>query len=526
MHAEADTREAAITPAAAARVGPLRWKAVWRAPVQVLASAALLGLAVPPDGITVVAWVALVPLVLALQGKSPARAALLGAAFGAVSLAAMHPWFFALDGANVFNTAALFGYLALYPALWCAALAQLIRKKLPWVFPGAVLWVLLAWLRGHAGFLALPWDPLSHSQVGDLPLLQLAAFGGADAIAFVVCLTNLALARAVEQRNLRSLAAPLALLAAAHAAGYLRLHSAASTGDLAVALVQPANEGAPRPERFRALVELTKEAARSKPNLIVWPESAVQGFAFVPSVAESVAEASGAADAPILFGSADFGKYAKEAGDRAEQIEFKNEAFLMLPDGTVRGPAVKNRLVPFAEYMPLAEYVAWPRWLVARQLHGIAGADPELIELRDGIRLGVSICWENFFTDLTRTLVDHGAAVIVQLSNDGDFGASAEPAQHNAASVLRAVEYGRSILIASANGPSFAVDERGRIAGSPEPIGVRGWIRPVARISSQITAYARWRESWLWCFALVAVAAVCRPRWISKRRIHEYPGPS
>lgn len=501
MHAEVDTREAAITPAAAARVGPLRWKAVWRAPVQVLASAALLGLAVPPDGITVVAWVALVPLVLALQGKSPAKAALLGAAFGAVSLAAMHPWFFALDGANVFNTAALFGYLALYPALWCAALALLIRKKLPWVFPGAVLWVLLDWLRGHAGFLALPWDPLSHSQVSDLPLLQLAAFGGAGAIAFVVCLTNLALARAVEQRDFRSLAAPLALLAAAHAAGYLRLHSAASAGDLAVALVQPANEGAPRPERFRALVELTKEAAGSKPNLIVWPESAVHGFAFIPSVAKSVAEASGAADAPILFGSADFGKYAKEAGDRAERIEFKNEAFLMLPDGTVRGPVIKNRLVPFAEYMPLAEHVTWPRWLVARQLHGIAGAAPELITLRNGVVAGVSICWENMFADQTRALVDHGASIIVQLSNDGDFGVSAEPAQHNAASVLRAVEYGRPIVLASSNGPSRVIDEYGRTLARLDAIGVPGWVVAVVSRPVQTTTYHRWSSAWAWLAA-------------------------
>jgi apolipoprotein N-acyltransferase len=221
-----------------------------------------------------------------------------------------------------------------------------------------------------------------------------------------------------------------------------------------------------------------------------------------------------------LFGSADFGKYAKEAGDRAERIEFKNEAFLMLPDGTVRGPAVKNRLVPFAEYMPLAEYVAWPRWLVARQLHGIAGADPELIELRDGIRLGVSICWENFFTDLTRTLVDHGAAVIVQLSNDGDFGASAEPAQHNAASVLRAVEYGRPIVLASSNGPSRVIDEYGRITARLDAIGVPGWVVAVVSRPAQTTTYHRWSLAWMWLAAVAAAAllALDLSRYLKARR--------
>ncbi len=159
-----------------------------------------------------------------------------------------------------------------------------------------------------------------------------------------------------------------------------------------------------------------------------------------PSVAATVANVANVANTPILFGSADFGKYANEAGDRAEQIRFKNEAFLVFPDGTVHGPAVKNVLVPFAEYMPLDDFIEWPRWLVARQLHGIAGKDPEILELSDGTKVGVSICWENLFTELTGRLADHGASVIVQLSNDSDFGASGEPAQHNAASVLRAVE--------------------------------------------------------------------------------------
>src|SRR5258708_15798016 len=355
----------------------------------------LRGWAVPGEGLGVAAWIALIPLVVAVRRESPGRAALLGVAFGAASLAIMHPWFLTLPGVNVFNTAALFGYLALYPAIWCAALAFLIRRKLPWVFSGAVLWVLLDWLRGRAGFLALPFDPLSYSQIMDLPLLQLAAFGGAPAIAFVVCATNLALARALEGRRMRPLAVPLALLAAVHGRGYIRLHFAAPGGDLAVSVIQPANGSMPRAAAFNTMRELTIQAAQAKPDLIVWPESAVRGFALQPSVAATVANVANVANTPILFGSADFGKYANEAGDRAEQIRFKNEAFLVFPDGTVHGPAVQNGLVPLPQYMPLDDFIEWPRWLVARQLHGIAGKHPEILDLSDGTTVAITISSEN-----------------------------------------------------------------------------------------------------------------------------------
>jgi len=485
---------------------------------QILASALLLRAAVPPNGVAAAAWFALVPLLLAIRGKSPGNAALVGFAFGVASLAAMHTWFLELPGANIWNASALFGYLAIYPAIWCAALSLLRGRDLPWILPGAVLWVLLDWGRSHAGFLALPWDALSHSQVVDLPLLQLAAFGGAPAIAFVVCLANLAFARAVELRSARPLAAPLALLVAAHALGFVHLQSAPSGGDLRVALIQPAADGAPPAERLRTLLELTARAARTNSGLIVWPESEVSGFAGSPPVIARLAATARAAKAALVFGSADFGKYAQEAGGRAGQIRFKNQAFMMLPDGTVRGPVTKNRLVPFAEYMPLGDRVEWPHWLIARQLHGIAGKNPEIFTLGDGTRIGVSICWESLFSELAGRLVRHGASMIVQLSNDSDFGVSAEPAQHNAASVLRAVEYARPVFVASSSGPSMLIDAHGRVVDSLDSIGTAGWIARTVSLSGTTTAYQRFGMWWLVLLSAAALTDLVRRCAIHRRR--------
>ena len=464
----------------------------------IAASAGLMALAVPPSNWGALAWVALVPLALVVQRETPWRAGLYGALFGVASLAGMHSWLWQLAALNVFNAVALFGYLAIYPAVWCAALAWLARRRLPWAFPCALLWVLLDGLRSHAGPLALPWDPLAHSQIADLPVLQLAAWGGAPLVTFAVCLGNLALAGAWQKRSLPRLAWIATAVAAIHLGGYLAISDAPSSKGPRLAVIQPANEDAAPAIKLDRLRSLTREAARDQPDLIVWPESAVNGFAFDPALQKSVAEVAQAVGTPILFGSADYGKFAKAADDAAKRIEFKNQAFLVFPDGTTQGPYTKNRLVPFGEYMPFESRFSWPSWFIPRQRHGIAGDAPGLFQWHNGVRIGVVICWENYFTELARRLAQHEAAVIVQLSNDADFGASAEPAQHNAASILRAVEYGRPWVEVSANGPSLFIDPHGKIIESLGPIGASGWAVRAMPLANSTTFYGRFGLLWLW----------------------------
>ncbi len=484
-------------------------------------SAALMDVAVPPSNLGAIAWVALVPLVLVIRRETLWRAGLLGMLFGVASLAGMHAWLWQLPAFNVFDAVALLGYLAIYPALWSIALAWLARRNLPWVVPAALLWVLLDGLRSHAGPLALPWDPLAHSQVKDIPLLQLAAWGGAPALTCVVCLGNLAIARAWQTRSLSWLAWTAIGVAGIHLYGYFSLPAVAPSTGPRIAIIQPANDNALPAVKLDLLRSLTRQAASEQPDLIIWPESAVNGFAFNPALQATVANIARMAHAPILFGSADFGKFAKAAGADAERVEFKNQAFLVSPDGSRQGPYTKNRLVPFGEFMPFESYFTWPRWLVRHQRHGIAGDTPGLFHLRDGTTLGVVICWENYFTDLADRLIRHHAGMIVQLSNDADFGASTEPAQHNAASILRAVEYGRPWVQASTNGPSILIDSHGRIIESLGPIGASGWtIRTVSPVTST-TVYERFGLLWLCLASLVCLIYVALRYLAERRKEHE-----
>jgi apolipoprotein N-acyltransferase len=136
--------------------------------------------------------------------------------------------------------------------------------------------------------------------------------------------------------------------------------------------------------------------------------------------------------------------------------------------------------------------------------HGIAGEDPGLFHLADGRLVGVLICWENLFSDLSRRLERGGASVFVQLTDDTDFPANAAPKQHAIASVMRAVEYARPVIVASAGGPSFAVDAYGR--KSPELEGKDATTTVSVNTGDGTTVYDRVGLMWLWVVSIVAAA--------------------
>ena len=500
----------------------------WR-PLLVCTSAALVSAAVPPGPFGELAWMALAPLTLAVQGASPhdsgqrpPAAAASGALYGALSAAGMHYWLWGLSAFNALDAVVFAAYFAVFPAVWCAVVAWLRVRGLRWVVAGALLWTLLGVMREHLGFLSVPWEPLSQAQSGNVPLVQLASLGGAPLVTFVVCLGNLAFAQALRTRDSRWLVELCAVVAAAHGWGAWRLAHAERGPAFSVGVVQPAAEPSTGADALAGLRDLTLLAAAQNPELVVWPESAVRSYSASPDLAAAIADIARATNTPIAFGSADFGKYA-EGGAIAEalptlvgedQIQLKNQAFLVLPDGTTQGPYTKNRLVPFAETTPLAPHVAWPRWLVAHQRHGMSGDAPGLFEMPDGRKLGILICWENLFSDLAARLVRGGAAVIVQLTNDSDFRGRVEPAQHNAASIFRSVEFGRPTVVASSSGPSLGIDSYGRVLRVLGPTGARGWMIVRLNTASGSTVYLERGLLWLWLSASVALAMVrVRPGW-------------
>ena len=137
--------------------------------------------------------------------------------------------------------------------------------------------------------------------------------------------------------------------------------------------------------------------------------------------------------------------------------------------GNGSGQYHKQRLVPFGEYVPLADYLPW----IGRVLESLCaaatpGETPKAFEI-DGLRVAPNICFESVIPHVIRRQVNELARageepdVLVNLTNDGWFWGSSELDMHLICGVFRAVECRKPFLIAANTGFSAWIDGNGRI---------------------------------------------------------------
>ncbi len=441
----------------------------------------LYALAMPPLAAWPLAFCCLVPLLHALRGRGVrariACGAIAGAVAGwgtslvptAVGLASFfdRPLAFGVAAAIAINGSvggaafALFAALAGDPVRGRASLA-------PWRVGAAFAVCEIA--RSQL-FTGLPWLLLAHALAPVPALAQLAAWIGVVGVGLALAVANGAVAL-LARRDARGAAAlclaPLALafasadrFAPAVAIGdpgsiaRAEPGAAARAGAIRVALVQAGTRADSLRDatgvaaRIDRLVAVTRSALPA--DLVVWPENAIS--VALPAN-ESLVRDAVATLAPrpaLLFGA--------PAYDPASPTRIFNSVLLWDANGVALGRSDKTQLLPFTEFVP--------RFFAAfgvRGGHTAAGASIAPLPWRD-TKLGILICYELLFPDLSRALIRQGADVLVNPSNDAWFEDSAGPAQMAAAAVLRAIATRRPLLRATPTGITVAIDARGRVVG-------------------------------------------------------------
>jgi apolipoprotein N-acyltransferase len=83
--------------------------------------------------------------------------------------------------------------------------------------------------------------------------------------------------------------------------------------------------------------------------------------------------------------------------------------------------------------------------------------------VRHSAKTAALICFEDTFATVTREAAQDDLDFLVNLTNDGWFGNSAEQWQHMANSVFRCVENGLPLLRCSNNGVTCFIDAHGRV---------------------------------------------------------------
>ncbi len=208
-----------------------------------------------------------------------------------------------------------------------------------------------------------------------------------------------------------------------------------------------------------ALAAKVTAGTAARPDLVIWPENSSDIDPLVSEDSDAQAlinQAADAINAPILVGAVLDGPGPTHA---------RNAAILWLPH---TGPDidqlyVKRHPVPFAEYMPLrsvARLVTDKVDLV--RVDFVAGDSPGVVRTNSGI-LGDVICFEVAYDGIVRDTVTGGAQLLTVQTNNATFN-RAEAEQQLAMVRLRAVEHGRSALMASTVGVSAFVDAHGTVS--------------------------------------------------------------
>ncbi len=475
-----------------------------------LMSSILLVCSLPAPGQGWMAWFALVPLIIACKDSAPLGAAGLGFVSGFAAAFGIYSWIFEVSSFTAIHSLLGGTYLAMYPALWCLGIALSFRLGIRVLFSAPAIWIALDYLRANAGFLAVPWGTLAHTQHQNLAVLQVASFTGEYGVTFLVVLANAALTHLILTRDWRSFGGAAVIVVGAHGVGWIMLSQPAPGPTLRVAAIQPAiadEERSGREGWQRSLErheQLTRETFNAGPALVVWPETAVTGnFASDPSLESRLQEFTRIGNISLAFGASEVEKFVVGDQANAKKPRAFNSAYLISAGGPIGLPYHKRMLVPFGEYLPLKDYISWPSWFVGETYETAAGGEAHNFTLPDGTPIGASICWENLFPRLARESVQAGARVLVQLTNDAAFGRTAASLQHNLASVLRAVENRVPVVIASNTGPSQIIDAHGRVVAKGPGVFRAGVVYADISLGSGETIYSRYGDAFV--FVLMGV---------------------
>ncbi|MEQ1724502.1 MAG: apolipoprotein N-acyltransferase [Sphingopyxis sp.] len=406
-------------------------------------------------------------------------------------------------------------YLALYPALACAAAWWVFSLPLPFRGEGrgegafstdaayrappsqpsplkgrgpsaaftllfAAAWIVTEWLRSWL-FTGFAWNPLSAiAPWAAHPATLIGSYGQSGLVVLAAGVLLLMVRREWRWAAGLSLAITVtcssAWLTVAGDSVVAHINQKAPGAHLtAITIVQP-NIGqgdkwdlTQRNANFRRLAALSRPQNPVTPRLLLWPEAAVPDYLEDATPADWAIEEPAAVRARLaaLLGPDDLlltGAVRLEANrNRTDIAGARNAVFTLNARGQLGPRYDKAHLVPYGEYLPMRSILE-PLGL-SRLAPGAVdfwpGQGPRSIDLGRFGKVGIQICYEIIFSG---QVVDRNnrPAFIFNPSNDAWFG-SWGPPQHLAQARLRAIEEGLPVVRATPTGISAIIDADGRI---------------------------------------------------------------
>ena len=476
----------------------------------------LIGASFPPFKLGFFAWIGLIPFIRAVIRLTPWKAAGVGYLAGFITnVLALHWLSFNIGASFPVVFAAMMAaaiYLAIFWAIFALLFSLIHLQSGAGLVLMPFLWVALEYgmSLGPMGF---PWVSLATTQTDYLPVIQMVEWTGIYGISFWLVTVNvilyglMTLPRVAWMPRVRT---ALVVIVMVWLAGYGRLATLpemdeAKTVDLAVVQpnVGPHEKWQPdnRDWVFNRLDSLYMVATESEPDMIIWPEAATPAFLTknyrrLSQIRQRIRQTG----IPLLTGTVD---WSSVKGRRA----YHNSAALIREDGSI--PVYhKRQLVPLGEFNPFARQLP-----ISEELnlgHYTRGMEETTFQLNEAPFASI-ICFESVFPAIVNGLNRHGAQFLVIVVNDGWFGTSAEPYQHEAIARLRAIENRYPVVRSANTGISAVIDRRGLEVKSMG-IGETGVITASIVPMKEHTFY-RNHGNWIVKWSLLATVVMAGVGW-------------
>lgn len=500
----------------------MRWitQPGWPGNLLAIAGGACTTLALAPFDIWPLALLAIAIFYLGLRDLSPRQALLRGWCYGLGLFLAGTSWVYvsihdygdaspALAGLLTFGFCAGVALFFALPAWLWARWLRCNNSPLSDSLAFAALWLAQEAFRGWflTGF---PWLYAGYSQLHG-PLAGLAPLGGMWLISLVLALSAALLVNLLRLRsNKTHLAAAIILLLAPWFIG-LALQDHAWTHAKGEPLKVAALQGNVQqnmkwdPAQLDAQLALYRDMTLSsqRADLIVWPETAVPILKeFADGYLKVMGRVAADRDAALITGVP-----VRQVNEHGEKRYYN----ALTVTGWGKGTYLKQKLVPFGEYVPLQDLL---RGLIAffdlpMSDFARGPADQPLLQAK-GLQIAPFICYEVVYPEFAAGLSAR-SDLLLTVSNDTWFGTSIGPLQHLQMAQMRALEAGRWMIRATNNGVSALIDPQGNISTQIPQFQqaiLYGQVQPM----QGLTPYLRWR-CWplvVLCVLLLAPAVLAR----------------
>ncbi|MBQ4480725.1 MAG: apolipoprotein N-acyltransferase [Victivallales bacterium] len=457
------------------------------------------------------AWLAFIPMLALPTPKNRWERLGIGLLFGYSHFATALHW---LNTVGFGAGWLLASYCALYPATWYCLYGAMLwslkpRESLPEgqteeelaiahragagllhipryrvavgiVALAAASWTALEWVRSWL-FTGFPWDQLGISQV-DTPFAAAAQLCGVYGISFLVIFTTATciLAMAFLLRNPRRW--PPTLFAATWVIFLLAMllpmgYPASPPHDTTLRILAIQGD-VPECRAWNEQIfdmawnryeNLTREGFQAcgdnPPDLILWPEGALPAPINYAPFALRLKKLLRETHTPILLGALD---YRLLPGMKPEDTPVFNTAFLLDENSPILSSPYADRgeyydkihRVPFGEYVPFGKYFPWLVEAIGMGRDLTPGQNYKLFEVK-GVKIGVNICFEDVFPEISRRFVEDGANLLITITNDCWYRQSSGARQHRNHAVFRAIETGRPLLRSGNNSDTCLITPDG-----------------------------------------------------------------